>query len=252
MKVKYDIPARYVYAAVTILGSFLLTVQRSSMNVAITGMVKTKSSANSNNTFVNTDVCPISNDTTTSITSQKEGEFDWDEVTQGYILTGPVYGVVCTILIGVHFTRGWSPKKVIAIINISSSILHVLTPVVARWNVTALIILRALQGLITGSALADVARLQARIFAAPRQYNRPLFLKAFDIVANATDDSNIAEMIVRLGGFHLLMNFLECCGKFMEGSGIEDLWSNVYGKATITHLISGHAFARTYRASGVF
>nr|CAD7406334.1 unnamed protein product [Timema cristinae] len=148
---KYEIPARYVFVAVTILGSFLQTIRRSSMTVAITGMVKTKSSANSNSTFVNTDVCPISNDSTTSSTSQKEGEFDWDEVTQGYILTSPIYGVVCTILIGVHFTRGWSPKKVIAIISISSSILHVLTPVVVRWNVTAFIVLRALEGLISVS-----------------------------------------------------------------------------------------------------
>lgn len=79
-------------------------------------------------------------------------------------------------------------------------------------------------------------------------FDQPLFLKAADIVANAAGNSNIANVIVRLGGFHLVMSFLGCLGKFLEGSGIEEVWSTVYGKATLPHLLSGHAYARSYRA----
>lgn len=76
-------------------------------------------------------------------------------------------------------------------------------------------------------------------------FDQPLFLKAADIVASSATDSYISEVVVRLGGFHLLMSFLGCLGKFMAGSGIEDMWSTVYGKATISHLLSGHAYARS-------
>lgn len=79
-------------------------------------------------------------------------------------------------------------------------------------------------------------------------FDQPLFLKAVDIVASASTDSDISGVIVRLGGFHLLMSFLGCLGKFMEGSGIEEMWTTVYGKSTIPHLMSGHAYARSYRA----
>lgn len=34
----------------------------------------------------------------------------------------------------------------------------------------------------------------------------------------------------------------------MKGSGLEELWETVYGKATVAHMISGHAFSRTVRA----
>ena len=35
----------------------------------------------------------------------------------------------------------------------------------------------------------------------------------------------------------------------MKGSGIEELWGTVYAKATVPHLMSGHAFSRSVRAN---
>ena len=37
---------------------------------------------------------------------------------------------------------------------------------------------------------------------------------------------------VRLGGFHQLMSFLGAGCKLFEGSGIEELWENIYAKNT--------------------
>lgn len=76
-------------------------------------------------------------------------------------------------------------------------------------------------------------------------FDQPLFLKAMEIVAGSEESSKI---VVRLGGFHLLMSYLDCIGRIMEGSGIESLWETVYGRATLKHMLTGHAFARAVRA----
>ena len=34
----------------------------------------------------------------------------------------------------------------------------------------------------------------------------------------------------------------------MEGSGISELWSTVYGSSAVLHMLSGHAYAQTIRA----
>ncbi|KAJ8881758.1 hypothetical protein PR048_018244 [Dryococelus australis] len=53
---------------------------------------------------------------------------------------------------------------------------------------------------------------------------------------------------LRLGGFHLLVSFMGSIGFIMSGSGIEELWMQVYAKSSVTHSISGHAFSRAVRA----
>lgn len=80
-------------------------------------------------------------------------------------------------------------------------------------------------------------------------FDQPLFIKACEIVEGAENHSILSSVIVRLGGFHLLMSFLGCIGSIMKGSGIEELWGTVYAKATIPHLMSGHAFSRSLRAN---
>ena len=76
-------------------------------------------------------------------------------------------------------------------------------------------------------------------------FDQPLFLKAVDIVSASED---LSRVIVRLGGFHLLMSFLGCIGHIMTGSGIEEIWKTVYAKNSLVHMLSGHAYARSIRA----
>ena len=51
-----------------------------------------------------------------------------------------------------------------------------------------------------------------------------------------------------LGEFHLLMSFMEAIGYIMEGRGLADLWSQVYAKASVVHMQTGHSYARALRA----
>lgn len=79
-------------------------------------------------------------------------------------------------------------------------------------------------------------------------FDQPLFWKSIDIVESSPAGTIVSDIVVRLGGFHLLMSFLGSVGYIMSGSGIEELWQIVYGKATVPHMMAGKAYARAVRA----
>ena len=79
----------------------------------------------------------------------------------------------------------------------------------------------------------------------PVTFDQPLYIKAADIVLSSND---LDKVVVRLGGFHLLMSYLGSIGQIMAGSGLSDLWERVYAKGSVLHMLSGHAFSRALRA----
>ena len=68
----------------------------------------------------------------------------------------------------------------------------------------------------------------------PVTFDQPLYIKAAEIVAAAQD---LEKIIVRLGGFHLLMSYLGSIGQIMTGSGLSDLWEMVYAKGSVVHIV---------------
>ena len=79
----------------------------------------------------------------------------------------------------------------------------------------------------------------------PVTFDQPLYIKAAEIVASSRD---LDKVIVRLGGFHLLMSYLGSICHIMTGSGLAELWEQVYAKGSVIHMLSGHAFSRSLRA----
>ena len=59
-------------------------------------------------------------------------------------------------------------------------------------------------------------------------------------------------MVVMLGRFDLLMSFLGSVSGIMKGSELEDALEQIYGKSTVSHLISGKAISRTLRGHFLF
>ena len=57
-------------------------------------------------------------------------------------------------------------------------------------------------------------------------------------------------MVIRLGGFHIALNYLAVLGKRFKDSGIEDLLieSSVYGSCTASALLHGKSYNRGVRA----
>ncbi|KAE8738446.1 hypothetical protein FOCC_FOCC016069 [Frankliniella occidentalis] len=76
----------------------------------------------------------------------------------------------------------------------------------------------------------------------------PLYMKAVDITLTSEELENV---IVILGGFHMAMSFLGCIGAVYAGSGLDDLFSTVYAKNSVPHIMGGHAYAGSVRANGL-
>lgn len=78
-------------------------------------------------------------------------------------------------------------------------------------------------------------------------FDQPLYIKAKEIVANC-QDTDLSNVVVRLGGFHLLMSYMGTIGVIMSGSGLKELLSTIYAENSIDKMLSGHAYARAVRA----
>lgn len=76
-------------------------------------------------------------------------------------------------------------------------------------------------------------------------FDQPLYIKAQEITSNNIDFKNV---VVRLGGFHLLMSFMGAVGVIMSGSGLKELFTLIYAENSVEKIMSGHAYARALRA----
>ena len=77
----------------------------------------------------------------------KIGEFNWDGQTQGLILGSFFWGYMITPLPGGILARKFGGKNVFGLGVLLSALFSLLTPVAARLNVAALIVVRVLIGL---------------------------------------------------------------------------------------------------------
>jgi hypothetical protein len=73
-------------------------------------------------------------------------------------------------------------------------------------------------------------------------FDQPLWLKAFEIAMNEK-----MNVVCRLGGFHTLMNFLGAIGSIMAGSGLAEGLEVCYGPVSVTHMMTGKAYAKALR-----
>ncbi|KAL4105063.1 hypothetical protein QTP88_020338 [Uroleucon formosanum] len=78
-------------------------------------------------------------------------------------------------------------------------------------------------------------------------FDQPLFIKAREIVAASEPGSELSKIIIRLGGFHLIMSFLGSIGYLMAGSGLKEVLSVVYAPKSVDKMLDGHAYARAVR-----
>lgn len=78
-------------------------------------------------------------------------------------------------------------------------------------------------------------------------FDQPLYVKARDIVAACRGDPTFDSVIIRLGGFHLLMSYLGAIGYVMAGSGLKELLSVICAPVSVDKMLTGHAYARAVR-----
>lgn len=94
------------------------------------------------------------------------------------------------------------------------------------------------------------------ISAQAKQYNvtpvvtfdQPLYWKAQTIITSEPPNSDIRNIVVSLGAFHLFMSFLGSIGHLMAGSGLQEAIETVYAANSAVHIIAGKAYSRAIRA----
>nr|CAD7455961.1 unnamed protein product [Timema tahoe] len=149
---RLNISTRLTFGLVACSTVFIMSAMGSSVPVAIIAMVKPSTShlAAADTNLVVEGVCPERSDAAVNEQGVKlkdtEGEFDWDEITQSYIMTAGGYGSLATNLIGARLAEVYGPRIVCGTCVFVSGVLSLLIPVVARWNVWAFIVVRVVQG----------------------------------------------------------------------------------------------------------
>lgn len=83
-------------------------------------------------------------------------------------------------------------------------------------------------------------------------FDQQLYIKTRKILADiqlkvVPCNENMDPIFIRTGGFHLIMSFLRCIGKIMDGSGLEEVWSLVYAEKFTEKMITGKNYARAVR-----
>lgn len=81
------------------------------------------------------------------------------------------------------------------------------------------------------------------------KFDLPLYMKALQITLSLPPESKLKNVVIRLGGFHLIMSFMGCIGHTMADSGLKELLSVIYAENSVDHILTGHAYYRAIRAN---
>ena len=74
-------------------------------------------------------------------------------------------------------------------------------------------------------------------------FDQPLYRKAIDILFSFPQ--LLPKGLIKLGEFHMIMSYLVCIGNIMADTGLDVLWSSVYAKDSVVHMMNGHAYSQS-------
>lgn len=147
---------RWVMAVMGMLGVTMAYVMRACLGITLTQMVMPVTNGNedaSMRTISRVEYCPIplvqkSNKSTVVMNDDGyKDRFDWDEKTQGQVLSAFYYGYIFTHLPGGILSQKFGGKHTMGLGILSTAFFTLLTPYVAYMGSTPLIILRFVEGL---------------------------------------------------------------------------------------------------------
>lgn len=64
----------------------------------------------------------------------------------------------------------------------------------------------------------------------------PIYMKVKEIL-HCSEDPDLKSIVPRLGGFHLLISELGTIGNVMDGSGLKELFSEIYAPASVDKML---------------
>lgn len=140
--------ARQILGFMGFLGFANVYAMRVNLSVAVVAMVN-HTAIPSMNTNDTTDVCPLPPFSNTTVPA-KDGDFEWDEATQGIVLGSFFYGYVLTQVPGGRLAEMFGSKYIYGYGVLITAIFTLLTPIAAYWSLPALVIVRILEGMGEG------------------------------------------------------------------------------------------------------
>ncbi|XP_049838017.1 sialin-like [Schistocerca gregaria] len=140
------IPLRAVIGFLGFLGIVLQYILKVTLSVAINGMV-----VHSTNTEVADETCPTpDNENASSSGTAQEGEFDWDDEIQGYILSSYYYGYAATNILGGYAAARFSARWVYGTGLLTAGVFTALGPLCAYAGAILFMFSRIIVGLASG------------------------------------------------------------------------------------------------------
>ncbi|KAK6641242.1 hypothetical protein RUM44_012951 [Polyplax serrata] len=158
-KISEKIPARHIICFMLFLGFMVSFLLRVNINLTIVAMVNsTNSKIDCYNSTIGNDCAgntslPDVNDTQGKLVDVKSdnlGEFEWNELQQGVILSSFFWGYIFFQIPGGRIAELWGPKVVFGTSVLLNGLLSLILPFIARMHWILLLIVRALQGLGQG------------------------------------------------------------------------------------------------------
>lgn len=147
---------RWVMAVMGMPGVTMAFVMCACLGITLTQMVRTVVVDGEPRSIVQYDYCPmpqssvrsqLMSNLTTMIEVQYQNPFDWDEKTQGEILSSFYYGYILTHLPGGILSQRFGGKYTMGLGILSTAIFTLMTPYVAYMGSRPLTILRFVEGL---------------------------------------------------------------------------------------------------------
>ncbi|KRT84393.1 membrane transporter [Oryctes borbonicus] len=151
--------SRHILGILGFLGFANVYAMRVNLSVAIVAMVNKTAFPDvpDNDTFNHCPKPPDSQNVT-----HRDGEFIWDEATQGIVLGSFFYGYVLTQIPGGRFAELFGGKLVFGIGVLLTAIFTLLSPIAAHMNFTFFIIVRVLEGMGEGVTFPSMHAMLAR------------------------------------------------------------------------------------------
>lgn len=146
------LPARLTLAAMAWLGFINLYMVRINLSVIIVAMVRRNTTVDRRapclSLFNNT--LGLETDDNPHMTENEEGEMNWDETVQGFVLGSFFYGYAVSQIIGGRVSELYGTKLVFGGCIFSGGLAAFLSPVAARAHYGVFITLRIIQGICQG------------------------------------------------------------------------------------------------------
>ncbi|XP_023166495.2 putative inorganic phosphate cotransporter [Drosophila hydei] len=148
--------SRHIFGLMGFLGFAVVYAMRVNLSVAIVAMVNQTAIPHSNSSVLDNDTCPLppaprpNGSFWQSVSTPAEGEFVWDEATQGLVLGSFFYGYVLTQVPGGRMAELVGGKRIYGYGVLITAIFTLLTPLAAHWDLPLLVLVRILEGMGEG------------------------------------------------------------------------------------------------------